>query len=53
MIRHPIYLFLCVFAVGYLAVGDVRGWSLLHSLSQNLVNMTSSGRGPSGHFNHK
>ena len=52
MIRHPIYLLLCLFAVGYLAIGDVRGWSLLHTLSRNLVSATSSGRGP-GHSNHK
>ena len=53
MIRHPIYLLLCLFAVGYLAIGDVRGWSLWHSLSRNLVNTASGGRGSAGHFNHK
>ena len=29
MIRHPIYLLLCLFAVGYLALAGARGWSVL------------------------
>jgi hypothetical protein len=53
MIRHPLYLLVCTFAVGYLAIADVRGWSLLQTISRNLVART----GPSGirgsSFNHK
>ena len=30
MLRHPIYLLLCAFAVVYLAVAAPRGWSVWH-----------------------
>jgi len=53
MIRHPIYLLLCLFAVGYLAIGDARGWSVFHSLSRSFMNTASGGRGAHGNFNHK
>ena len=53
MIRHPFYLLLCLFSVGYLAVADVRGWSLLQTVSRSLVTgrATPGIRGSS--FNHK
>jgi hypothetical protein len=52
MLRHPIYLLLCLFAVGYLAVAGTRGWSLFQSVTSGLTRATSAGRGSSS-FNHK
>jgi hypothetical protein len=49
MLRHPIYLAVCLFTVGYLALAGPRGWSFFHSISP--------GRGARGafgsSFNHK
>jgi protein-S-isoprenylcysteine O-methyltransferase Ste14 len=54
MIRHPFYILVCLFAVGCLAVADVRGWSFLQSLTTRLTTTASGGRGSSyGSFNHK
>ena len=50
MIRHPFYILLCLGTVGYLATADVRGWSLLHSLTKPIMTRTAM-RG--GSFNHK
>jgi hypothetical protein len=51
MLRHPIYFLLCLGTIGYLAVADARGWSVIQSLSRSFVNATTGGRGHS--FNHK
>ena len=53
MFRHPLYLLLCLFSVGYLAVADVRGWSFTHSLTNTFTPRPSGGRGYYGSFNHK
>jgi len=36
MLRHPIYMALCLFTVGYLALAGPRGWSLFQSVSKGL-----------------
>jgi protein-S-isoprenylcysteine O-methyltransferase Ste14 len=48
MIRHPIYIAICLFASGYLAISGAKGWSLFQSFSNRLT----SAHGPSS-FNHK
>lgn len=55
MLRHPFYLALCLFSVGYLALADVRGWSFLQSMNRTFFAPRSGlGRGGSyGTFNHK
>ena len=52
MIRHPFYLLLCLFATGYLALADARGWSFFQSAARNFARVTGS-RGSYGSFNHK
>ena len=32
MLRHPIYMAVCLFTVGYLVLAGPRGWSLFHSI---------------------
>lgn len=51
MLRHPIYILLCLGAAGYLAIADARGWSFIHSVSRSLLRAG----GPRGahSFNHK
>ncbi len=51
MLRHPIYLLLCLGTVGYLALADARGWSVLQALSRSFTSTGAGGRGHS--FNHK
>lgn len=50
MIRHPIYILLCLFAAGYLALAGARGWSVFHTLGRTVAG---SGRGSASSFNHK
>jgi hypothetical protein len=52
MLRHPFYLLLCLFAVVYLAVAGVRGWSVWHTLGRSFI-YSGAGRGASGGFHHK
>lgn len=51
MLRHPIYILLCLGAAGYLALADARGLSFLRSVSYGLARATTGGRAHS--FNHK
>jgi len=51
MIRHPIYLTLCLVSAGYLFMADAKGWSFW----QGMVARTSSNGWGGTHsgFNHK
>ena len=53
MIRHPFYLLLCLFSVGYLAVADVRGWSLLQTISRQVASRAGANGIRGSSFNHK
>ena len=55
MIRHPLYLGLCAFAVVYLATANARGWSFWHGFARPFSSTGGSG-GRSGYhsgFSHK
>lgn len=47
--KSPIYLLWTVLCLGYLAVANLRGWSLLHTLTPSRL---FSGSNSSG-FHHK
>ena len=50
MLRHPIYLLLCLFAVVYLALASARGWSAFYFVGRTFAG----GRAHSpGGFHHK
>ena len=51
MIRHPFYILICLAAVSYLAVADVRGWSVLQSLTRGM--QTRLGPRGGSTFHHK
>ncbi len=55
MIRHPIYLALCLATVGYLGLANARGWSFWHSVGKTFSSSGGSGgrSGYFGSFNHK
>jgi hypothetical protein len=48
MIRHPIYLVLCLASTVYLALANARGWSLGHTVGAPFRMI-----GPNRTFNHK
>ena len=50
MLRHPIYLLLCLFTVIYLAFAGQRGWSVWHTVGRSFA---ASGARSAGGFHHK
>jgi hypothetical protein len=48
MMRHPIYLALCLGSIVYLALANARGWSLGHTVGAPFRMM-----GQNRTFNHK
>ncbi len=48
--KSPIYLFWTVLCLGYLGMANLRGWSLLHTLSPSRLFPNFSN---SSGFNHK
>lgn len=50
MLRHPVYILICLAAAGYLALADARGLSFFQSVSRGLLRATGN-RAHS--FNHK
>lgn len=48
MIKTPFYLLWVILCLGYLSMANLRGWSLIHTLSpRNLFSHGNSG------FHHK
>jgi hypothetical protein len=55
MIRHPIYIALCISAIAYTAVANARGWDFFQSVTRPFSSTGGSGArsGYHGGFSHK
>lgn len=50
MLRHPIYLVMCLTAAGYLFLADSRGWSFLLAATNGIARARGGGGAA---FHHK
>lgn len=51
MLRHPIYLVMCLVAAGYLFLADSRGWSFFLAAANGIARARGGSGGSA--FHHK